>query len=80
MYNDTVWLFGIFIILVRFAVIAFAYFVIKPLQTALAIRKAKKLIASGRIDSQWQFNNVSRMLATARQTLRRHTCERNYKK
>jgi tellurite resistance protein TehA-like permease len=41
MYNDTVWLFGIFIILVLFAVIAFAYFVIKPLQTALAIRKAK---------------------------------------
>lgn len=66
---ESIWLFRIFLLLVLGAVIAFSYLVVKPLQTTWALRKARKIIATGKIDNQWQFNNVFRMLATAHNDL-----------
>lgn len=66
MPDATIWLFGIFLLFLLGAVIAFAYLVVKPLQTTWALRKARQMVASGKIENQWQFNNVYRMLATAR--------------
>jgi hypothetical protein len=66
---EAIWLFGIFLLLLLGAVIAFSYLVVKPLQTTWALRKARKMVATGRIENQWQFNNVFRMLATARNDL-----------
>jgi len=65
MLTQTQVLFAIFLLLLLGAVIAFSYFVIKPTQTAWAIRKARKIIASGEIRNRWQFENVYRILATA---------------
>ena len=58
--------FLILLILVLGAVIAFTYFVIKPIQTYWAIKRAREITASGKIESRWQFENVFRILATAR--------------
>jgi len=63
--NPTALLFGIFLLLALGAVIAFSYFVIKPLQTLWAIRRARGMVAAGKITSWWRFRNVSRILATA---------------
>jgi len=62
-------LFCILLILFLGAVIAFSHFIIKPLQTHWAIVKARKIVAEGKARSNWQFRNVYRMLATARNDL-----------
>ena len=62
-------LFYILLMLFLGAVIAFSYFVIKPLQTRWAIVHARKIVAKGEVKSRWQFRNVYRMLATARNDL-----------
>ena len=69
MLNATQILFSIFLLLIIAAVIAFSYFVIKPIQTYWAVRKARKITASGKISSLWQFENVFRILATAQNDL-----------
>ena len=65
MLTQTQILFLILLILVLGAVIAFTYFVVKPIQTYWAIKRARKIMASGKIESRWQFENVFRILATA---------------
>ena len=62
-------LFYILLILFLGAVIAFSYFVVKPLQTRWAIVKARKIVAENKCPSTWQFRNVYRMLATAQNDL-----------
>ena len=58
-------LFGIFLILILGAVIAFAYLVVKPSQTRWAIRTARRIAANGKVTSPWQFENAFRILANA---------------
>ncbi len=65
MLTQTQILFAIFLLLLLGAVIAFTYFVIKPLQTQWALRQARKIVADGKIRNQWRFHNVYRILATA---------------
>jgi len=62
-------LFYILLLLALGAVIAFSYFVIKPLQTRWAVVKARKIVAEGDAKHTWQFRNVYRMLATAHNDL-----------
>jgi len=50
-------------------VIAFSYFVVKPVQTRWAVLKARRIVAGDGTVSDWQFRNVYRMLATARHDL-----------
>ena len=69
MFTMTYLLFYILLLLFLGAVIAFSYFVIKPLQTRWAIIHARKILARGEAKSQWQFRNVYRILATARNDL-----------
>ena len=69
MLHQTWLLFYIFMLLLLGAVIAFSYFVIKPLQTRWAVLKARKIVAENRCRSTWQFRNVYRMLATAQNDL-----------
>ena len=69
MYWMNYLLFWIFLLLFLGAVIAFSYFVIKPFQTRWAITRARKILAEGESRSRWQFWNVYRMLATARNDL-----------
>jgi hypothetical protein len=69
MFSISYLLFSILLILALGAVIAFSYFVIKPLQTHWAISKARKMVAERNIGNRWQFRNVYRMLATARNDL-----------
>lgn len=59
-------LFCILLLLSLGAVIAFSYFVVKPIQTRWAIITARKIVKEGKTDSRWKFRNVYRMLATAR--------------
>ena len=65
MLTQTQLLFFIFLLLLLGAAIAFSYFVVKPIQTYWAIKRARKIVASGEIKSRWQFKNVLRILATA---------------
>jgi hypothetical protein len=70
MFNDTHYLlFCIVVLLGLGAVIAFSLFVIKPMQTRWAIVTARRIVAGGKPHSQWQFRNVYRMLATAKNDL-----------
>jgi Na+-transporting NADH:ubiquinone oxidoreductase subunit NqrC len=69
MFTMTYLLFYILLMLFLGAVIAFSYFVIKPLQTQWAIVKARKILAENNIENTWQFRNVYRMLSTARNDL-----------
>ena len=62
-------LFYILLILLLGAVIAFSYFVIKPLQARWAIVHARKIVAERAAKNAWQFRNVYRMLATANNDL-----------
>jgi hypothetical protein len=62
-------LLGILLLLCLGAVIAFSYFVIKPMQTRWAIARARRIVASGRLPGEWHFRNVYRMLATAHHDL-----------
>jgi hypothetical protein len=61
--------FGILLLLVLFAIIAFAYLVIKPSQTRWAIHSARRIAAEGKIGKQWRFENVFRILAGAHNDL-----------
>ena len=62
-------LFSILLLMGLGAVIAFSHLVVKPMQTHWAIVKARKIVAEGKAMSDWQFRNVYRMLATARNDL-----------
>lgn len=62
-------LFGIFLILILGAVIAFAYLVVKPSQIRWAIRTARKIAANGKATNGWQFENAFRILANAHNDL-----------
>jgi len=70
MFNDTHYLlFSIVLLLLLGAAIAFSLFVVKPLQTRWAIIKARRIVADGKPESDWQFRNVYRMLATSKNDL-----------
>jgi hypothetical protein len=70
MFNDTHYLlFCIVLLLGLGAVIAFSLFVVKPMQTRWALVKARRMVAEGKVRSDWQFRNVYRMLATAKNDL-----------
>lgn len=69
MFSISYLLFSILLLLGLGAVIAFSYFVIKPVQTRWAISKARKMVTERNIRNRWQFQNVYRMLATARNDL-----------
>jgi hypothetical protein len=69
MFTMTYLLFSILLMLFLGAVVVFSYFVIKPFQTRWAIIKARKIVAGGEVKSRWQFHNVYRILATARNDL-----------
>ena len=60
MFSMTYLLFCILMLLGLGAVIAFSYFIIKPLQTRWAIVKARKIITAGQTTSEWQFRNIYR--------------------
>ncbi len=60
--------FGILLLLCLFAVIAFAYLVVKPSQTRWAIRSARRIVNGGSA-SPWRFENTFRMLAAANNDL-----------
>ena len=60
---------SILLLLALGAVIAFSYFVVKPLQTRWAIVVARKIVGGNAVSSGWQFRNVYRMLATAQNDL-----------
>lgn len=69
MFSISYLLFSILLLLALGAVIAFSYFVIKPMQTRWAISKARKMVADRDVSNKWRFRNVYRMLATARNDL-----------
>jgi hypothetical protein len=62
-------LFSILLMLGLGAAISFSLFVVKPLQTRWAIIKARDIVTVGRPESDWQFRNVYRMLATSKNDL-----------
>ena len=62
-------LFSIVLLLTLGAVIAFSYFVIRPVQTRWAVVRARKIVESGHFPGEWQLRNVYRILATARNDL-----------
>ncbi|MFC1982276.1 hypothetical protein ACFLV5_00570 [Chloroflexota bacterium] len=69
MFSVSYLLFNILLMLLLGAVIAFSYFVIKPFQTRWAIVRARKIVAENEARNKWQFHNVYRILATARNDL-----------
>jgi len=69
MFSLSYLLFGILLLLGLGAVIAFSYCVVKPVQTRWAVRRARKIVASGHLPDDWHFRNVYRMLATAHDDL-----------
>jgi hypothetical protein len=69
MFTMTYLLFCILLLLALGAVIAFSYFVIKPLQTRWAVVKARKIVAENNAGNTWHFRNVYRILATAHNDL-----------
>jgi hypothetical protein len=58
------------------AVIAFSLFVVRPLQMRRAVVRARRIIMDGKIDSDWQFRNVYRQLATASDNLEANQLQR----
>ncbi len=69
MLSTQLLLFYILLLLLLGAVIAFSLFVIKPLQTRWAVNAARRIVAEGKARSNWEFRNVYRMLATAKNDL-----------
>jgi type II secretory pathway pseudopilin PulG len=57
--------FGIILLLVAGAIITFSYAVIKNRRTRRAIVYARRILAGGQADSEDQFRDVYRQLATA---------------
>jgi hypothetical protein len=66
MFTMTYLLFCILLLLGLGAVIAFSFFVVKPLQTRWADKAHKILMFGDKARDDWQFRNVYRILATAR--------------
>lgn len=62
-------LFSILMLLFLGAVIAFSYFVIRPMRVHWAIVEARKMVAGRNVSNSWRFRNVYRTLATARNDL-----------
>jgi hypothetical protein len=62
-------LFSIMMLMFLGAVIAFSYFVVRPLRIHWAITEAKKMVVNRNISKSWRFRNVWRTLATARNDL-----------
>ena len=69
MYSVSYLLFCILMMLLLGGVIAFSLFVIKPMQTRWAVTAARRIVADGKARNEWQFRNVYRMLATAKNDL-----------
>ena len=69
MFTVSYLLFYILLMLVLGGVIAFSLFVVKPMQTRWAVVAARRIVAEGKARSNWQFRNVYRMLATAKNDL-----------
>lgn len=69
MFTTQYLLFYILLMLLLGAAIAFSLFVVKPLQTRWAVTVARRIVAEGKVRSDWQFRNVYRMLATSRNDL-----------
>jgi hypothetical protein len=69
MYLSHYLLFCIVLLLALGAVIAFSLFVIKPMQTRWAVRRARTIVATGERGSDWHYRNIYRMLATAHDDL-----------
>jgi len=62
-------LLGILLLLGIGAVIAFSYFVIRPLRIHWAITEGRKMVAARESGQTWRHRNVCRMLATAHNDL-----------
>jgi hypothetical protein len=62
-------LLGILLLLGIGAVIAFTYFVIRPLRIHWAIIEGRKMVAAREIGQTWRYRNVCRTLATAHNDL-----------
>lgn len=62
-------LFYILLMLLLGGAIAFSLFVVKPMQTHWAVIAARRIVGEGKIRNDWQFRNVYRMLATAKNDL-----------
>ena len=69
MFTVSYLLFCILMMLILGGIIAFSLFVIKPMQTRWAVIAARRIVAEGKARSNWQFRNVYRMLATAKNDL-----------
>lgn len=69
MFSVSYLLFNILLMLLLGAVIAFSYFVIKPLQTRWAIVRARKIVAENEARNKRRFHTVHRILATAHNDL-----------
>jgi hypothetical protein len=62
-------LFSILLLLSIGAVIAFTYFVIRPLRIHWAIIEGRKMVAAREVGQNWRHRNVYRTLATAHNDL-----------
>jgi hypothetical protein len=62
-------LLGILLLLGIGGVIAFSYFVIRPLRIHWAIMEGKKMVATRESGQGWRYRNVCRTLATAHNDL-----------
>jgi len=69
MFTTHYLLFSILLMLFLGGAIAFSLFVVKPLQTRWALGVARRIVADGKPESDWQFRNVYRMLATSKNDL-----------
>jgi hypothetical protein len=58
-------LLGILLLMGVGAVIAFSYFVIRPLRIHWAITEGRKMVAARTVSQNWRQRNVCRTLATA---------------
>jgi hypothetical protein len=62
-------LFGILLLLILGSVIAFIYFVVRPLRIHWAIVEGRKMVAAHEAGRSWRCRNVYRTLATAHNDL-----------
>jgi hypothetical protein len=62
-------LFSILMLLFLGSVIAFIYFVVRPLRIHWAIVEGRKMVAAREVGRSWRCRNVYRTLATARNDL-----------
>jgi len=55
--------FAIMLLLILGAIIAFCYFVLKPLQVHWARKRAREILHAGKVRNYWRFHNIYRILA-----------------